>query len=131
MTACTGVSVNDGFFHASIPTLEFGGVGDSGSGSYRGKASFDCFTHRRAITTTPNWMEKLLDVRYPPYAGKMASLKKMTDLAPDFDRQGKLTRPSFVWLALFLGGRTMTSGLGRWAVLLLTLIGLRKFGLNA
>lgn len=25
------------FFHASIPTLAFGGVGDSGQGSYRGK----------------------------------------------------------------------------------------------
>merc|ERR1712000_683055 len=40
-----GASVNDAFFHGSIPTLAFGGVGDSGQGAYRGKASFDTFTH--------------------------------------------------------------------------------------
>lgn len=66
-----GASVNDAFFHGSIPTLAFGGVGDSGSGAYRGKASFDTFSHRRSVTNTPGWMEALLDVRYPPYAGKV------------------------------------------------------------
>ena len=40
-----GASVNDGFFHGAIPMLQFGGIGDSGSGTYRGKASFDCFVH--------------------------------------------------------------------------------------
>ena len=62
-TRSGGASVNDAIFHASIPTLEFGGVGESGQGSYRGRASFDCFTHRRSVVTTPNWMEKLLAVR--------------------------------------------------------------------
>ena len=66
-----GASVNDGFFHGSIPTLAFGGVGDSGQGAYRGKASYYCFTHQRSITVTPGWMEKLLSIRYPPYAGKV------------------------------------------------------------
>lgn len=67
-----GASINDAYFHGSIPTLAFGGVGDSGSGAYRGKASFDTFSHRRSITTTPSWMEGLLNVRYPPYAGKVS-----------------------------------------------------------
>jgi beta-apo-4'-carotenal oxygenase len=31
-----GASVNDSYFHGSIPKLAFGGVGDSGQGSYRG-----------------------------------------------------------------------------------------------
>lgn len=62
-TRSGGASVNDAFFHASIPTLEFGGVGESGQGSYRGRASFDCFTHRRSVITTPGWMEKLLAAR--------------------------------------------------------------------
>ncbi len=31
-TRSGGASVNDSFYHASIPTLAFGGVGDSGSG---------------------------------------------------------------------------------------------------
>lgn len=63
-TRSGGVSVNDAFFHASFPTLEFGGVGESGQGSYRGRASFDCFTHRRSVINTPGWMEKLLAARY-------------------------------------------------------------------
>ena len=63
-TRSGGATVNDAFFHASIPTLPFGGVGESGQGSYRGRASFDCFTHRRTVVETPGWMEGLLAVRY-------------------------------------------------------------------
>ena len=92
-----GASVNDAFMHGSLPTMSFGGVGDSGQGAYRGKASFDNFTHRRSVTTTPGWMEWLLDVRYPPYAGKLAKFRKMADLKPDFDRQGNSTG----WFAMF------------------------------
>lgn len=85
-----GASVNDGFFHGVIPTLAFGGVGESGTGSYRGKASFDCFVHERSITKTPNWMEKLLTVRYPPFNGtdKLQQFNKMSALMPNFDREG-------------------------------------------
>ena len=62
-TRSGGATINDGFFHASIPNLPFGGVGESGQGAYRGRASFECFTHRRTIVSTPAWMEKLLAVR--------------------------------------------------------------------
>ena len=92
-----GASVNDAFMHGALPTLAFGGVGDSGQGAYRGKASFDTFTHRRSVTTTPGWMESLLDVRYPPYDGKLAKFRKMADLKPDFDREGNTTG----WFAMF------------------------------
>jgi beta-apo-4'-carotenal oxygenase len=71
-----GVSINDAFFHGAIPTLQFGGVGDSGQGCYRGKASFDVFTHRRSIVKTPGWMEGFLAVRYPPYAGKVSHMRQ-------------------------------------------------------
>ena len=63
-TRSGGATVNDGFYHASIPTLPFGGVGESGQGAYRGRASFECFTHRRTVVETPGWMEGLLKVRY-------------------------------------------------------------------
>lgn len=63
-TRSGGATVNDAFFHASIPTLPFGGVGESGQGSYRGRASYETFTHRRSVVTTPAWMESLLGVRY-------------------------------------------------------------------
>lgn len=100
-TRSGGASVNDGFFHASIPTLAFGGVGDSGTGSYRGKASFDCFTHRRSITTTPAWIEGLLAVRYPPYTNeKLKKFRGMSELKPDFDRSGNPTGPGLLWWLL-------------------------------
>ena len=83
-----GASVNDGWIHCTVPTMAFGGIGDSGAGSYRGRASFECFTHRRAVTTTPRWAEGLLGIRYPPYRGKLSRFKGMTSLEPDFDREG-------------------------------------------
>ncbi|KAF2119445.1 Aldehyde/histidinol dehydrogenase [Lophiotrema nucula] len=99
-TRSGGASLNDGFFHASIPTLSFGGVGSSGQGAYRGKASFDVFTHRRSVTTTPSWMEGLLDVRYPPYsAAKQKKFAGMNELKPNFDREGR----TLGWGSWFLG----------------------------
>jgi beta-apo-4'-carotenal oxygenase len=77
-----GASVNDAFFHGSIPTIPFGGVGDSGQGAYRGKASFDTFSHRRTITTTPKWLEGLLNIRYPPYAGKVSVMFPVSHICP-------------------------------------------------
>lgn len=99
-TRSGGASLNDGFFHASIPTLAFGGVGTSGQGAYRGKASFDVFTHRRSVTTTPAWLEGLMDVRYPPYtAKKMKKFAGMNEMKPNFDRDG---RP-LGWGSWFMG----------------------------
>lgn len=108
-----GASINDAFFHGSIPTLAFGGVGDSGQGSYRGKASFDTFTHRRSVTTTPGWIEALINVRYPPYAGKLKLFRMTSELTPDFDREGRLKR-SMVWAFLTLGSEDFSGGIVRW-----------------
>ena len=113
-----GASVNDAFIHGAIPTLAFGGVGDSGQGSYRGQASFDCFSHRRSIATTPAWMEGLLSVRYPPYQGKLEKSRKMGLLKPDFDREGKANF-SLVNCILTLGAGSKSGGLFRYALVLL------------
>jgi len=97
--------------------MAFGGVGDSGQGAYRGKASFDVFTHRRSITTTPGWIEGMLSIRYPPYTdAKLKQLKKMQDAKPDFDRQGNSTG-GMVWWVLGLGGKSAVGAGTRWAVL--------------
>ena len=114
-----GASVNDGFYHGSIPTLAFGGVGDSGQGAYRGKASFDCFTHRRSVTTTPGWMEGLLAVRYPPSPGKVEKFRKMTLQHPNFDREGKV-KFSLINYILTLGAGSKTRGMIRYALVLLS-----------
>ncbi|KAL8699565.1 MAG: hypothetical protein Q9201_005932 [Fulgogasparrea decipioides] len=91
-----GASVNDSWVHGTVPTLAFGGVGESGSGAYRGRASFECFTHRKSYTTTPSWGERLLALRYPPYEGKLDIYQRITGAEPDFNRdgiqQGLLTR---------------------------------------
>ena len=110
-----GASVNDAYFHGSIPNLAFGGVGDSGTGAYRGKASFDCFTHRRSITTTPGWMESLIDVRYPPYKGKLEKFQKMTNAKPNFDREGRV-KFSLVSSLLTLGAGSVMGGVARYAI---------------
>ncbi|KAL9030883.1 MAG: hypothetical protein Q9196_001026 [Gyalolechia fulgens] len=115
-----GVSVNDAIFHGAIPTLPFGGVGDSGQGAYRGRSSFDCFSHRRSVTTTPGWMEGLLDVRYPPYEGKLAKFKKTSELKPNFDREGKV-KFNLVSYILSLGAGSKTGALVRYAMVILIL----------
>ncbi|KAL8951651.1 MAG: hypothetical protein Q9222_002379 [Ikaeria aurantiellina] len=129
-TQSGGVSVNDALFHGSLPTLPFGGVGDSGTGAYRGRSSFDCFSHRRSVTTTPGWMEGMLDVRYPPYEGKLAKFKKMNDMKPNFDREGRV-KFSLIAYILGLGANSMSGGIVRYAVVLLGMYSLQKSILGA
>lgn len=112
-TRSGGASVNDGFFHGIIPTLEFGGVGDSGTGSYRGKASFDEFVHRRAITHTPAWLERMLTVRYPPFStDKYKQFAKTGVQKPNFDREGN-EKVNFLWYILTFGTKSLSRGVLR------------------
>ena len=124
-----GATINDTFFHGAIPTIPFGGVGDSGHGAYRGKASFDTFTHRRTVVTTPSWMEKLLDIRYPPYAGKLPSYRLISKRRPNFDRQGNEFRGMQYWLGFVfqLGGKSKNGVLLRWVATVLLVITLKKY----
>ncbi|KAH0566514.1 hypothetical protein GP486_000095 [Trichoglossum hirsutum] len=113
-----GASINDSFFHGSIPTLPFGGVGSSGQGSYRGKASFDTFTHHRSVTHTPSWLEKLVAIRYPPYGEKLSRYRKLAAKKPNFDREGKINNHMLAWF-LTLGGEPGKSATARWLAILL------------
>jgi aldehyde dehydrogenase (NAD+) len=51
--------------HIANENLPFGGVGNSGLGTYHGRLSFDAFSHRRSVVTTPTWLD--LPMRYMPY----------------------------------------------------------------
>ncbi len=64
-TSSGGACINDTIMHIANERLPFGGVGNSGHGSYHGKRSFDAFTHYRAVVTTPTWLD--LPFRYMPY----------------------------------------------------------------
>ncbi|OIP75955.1 MAG: aldehyde dehydrogenase family protein [Oscillatoriales cyanobacterium CG2_30_44_21] len=69
-----GGCVNDTIMHLGNPELPFGGVGNSGMGSYHGKASFDVFTHRKSVLR--NSFRFDLQWRYPPYTMSLETLKK-------------------------------------------------------
>ncbi|KAI0811484.1 Aldehyde/histidinol dehydrogenase [Xylaria sp. FL0064] len=112
-----GASINDSYMHGSISTLPFGGVGESGTGAYHGRASFDCFTHRRTVVATPNWMDRLLRVRYSPYSeSNLKQFLWLNSRKPDFDRNGKQISGLgyWIWMVLGLGGPTAKGALIRW-----------------
>src|SRR5699024_2638 len=44
-----GGAINDAVYHLGNPHLPFGGVGQSGMGSYHGKFGFDTFSHQKSI----------------------------------------------------------------------------------
>jgi len=69
-----GGCINDTVIHLATPHMSFGGVGNSGMGSYHGKASFDTFTHYRSIVKKSTWMD--LPMRYFPYSEKNFRLLK-------------------------------------------------------
>lgn len=57
-----GMCVNDVILHVNNNDMPFGGVGQSGIGSYHGKYSFDTFSHTRATLINTNNL--LFDMRY-------------------------------------------------------------------
>lgn len=60
-----GGCINDTIIHLATSRMGFGGVGQSGMGSYHGKKSFDTFSHEKSIVNKHTWMD--LPVRYAPY----------------------------------------------------------------
>ncbi len=61
-----GGCINDTIIHLATSRLGFGGVGNSGMGSYHGKKSFDTFSHEKSIVDKSTWMD--LPMRYAPYS---------------------------------------------------------------
>jgi aldehyde dehydrogenase (NAD+) len=74
-TSSGGAVINHVWLHFGVPTLPFGGVGDSGMGAYHGRASFDTFTHRRSVLQKSLSMEPPL--MYPPYDGLKSKIVKI------------------------------------------------------
>lgn len=71
-----GGCINDTVAHLATKHMPFGGVGNSGMGSYHGKESFLTFSHKKSIMKKALWFD--LPVRYQPYRKlSLALLKKM------------------------------------------------------
>ena len=68
-----GGCVNNTLVHLGNVELPFGGVGNSGVGSYHGKYSFETFTRPKSVLQTVNWLDP--SVKYPPFKGKLKYLK--------------------------------------------------------
>ena len=75
-TSSGGACINDGLMHIANPNLPFGGVGQSGHGSYHGHESFLCFTHCKSVVISPTWID--LPFKYVPFKGFQWLKKFMT-----------------------------------------------------
>lgn len=70
-----GGCINDTIIHLATSRMGFGGVGNSGMGSYHGRKSFDTFSHEKSIVDKSTWMD--LPVRYMPYSPIKDKLLRM------------------------------------------------------
>jgi len=64
-----GGAVNNTVVHLSNPNLPFGGIGNSGMGSYHGEAGFRTFSHYKSLMKSATWFDPAQ--KYPPY-GRLA-----------------------------------------------------------
>ena len=63
-----GGCINDVVIHLATSAMGFGGVGESGMGTYHGKDGFDTFSHYKSIVEKKTWLD--LPMRYQPYKNK-------------------------------------------------------------
>ena len=73
---CGGLVVNDLMLHFLQEDLPFGGVGDSGMGSYHAEEGFRRFSHATAVFEQSRWVDLGWLLR-PPYGERIARLLKM------------------------------------------------------
>lgn len=59
-----GGCINDVLVHLANHRLPFGGVGQSGMGSYHGKDSFETFSRKKSVLKHATWLD--VPLRYPP-----------------------------------------------------------------
>lgn len=71
-TVSGGVTVNDTLMHIAHDNLPFGGVGESGWGSYHGEAGFLRFTQQKPVLVQSRWA--MGGLFYPPYGKRFAQV---------------------------------------------------------
>jgi aldehyde dehydrogenase (NAD+) len=77
-----GGCVNDCLLQFSNKRLPFGGVGESGIGSYHGKYGYQAFTHQKSIVKKMKWLD--VPVRYAPYDKKLKKFKWFIEMMSKF-----------------------------------------------
>jgi coniferyl-aldehyde dehydrogenase len=71
-TVSGGVTVNETLMHVAHENLPFGGVGESGWGSYHGEAGFLRLTQQKPVLVQSKWARG--DLFYPPYGRRFDSV---------------------------------------------------------
>ncbi|MBO4435049.1 MAG: aldehyde dehydrogenase family protein [Bacteroidales bacterium] len=79
-TTSGGACINDTIMHIANGHIPFGGVGNSGMGSYHSERSFLAFSHERAVVKTPTRID--LKFRYMPYK-LFGIIKKMLQMSAE------------------------------------------------
>lgn len=74
-TRSGGACINDVISHMIGTGLPFGGLGESGMGSYHGRAGFEAFTHPHAVLRRGLWFDP--PFRYPPQKLSLLWLKRL------------------------------------------------------
>lgn len=78
-----GGAINDTIMHITNSHLPFGGVGNSGIGSYHGEAGFKTFSHEKSVFEKPLWGEP--NIKFPPYSSnKLKWIKRLLKLNSSF-----------------------------------------------
>ena len=67
-----GGCINDVIIHLATSEMGFGGVGESGMGSYHGRRGFEAFSHTKSIVDKKTLID--LPMRYRPYGKRSESL---------------------------------------------------------
>ena len=70
-----GGCINDTIIHLATSNMPFGGVGESGMGSYHGRVGFETFSHYRSIVDKKTWMD--LPIRYQKYTRLKEKMMRM------------------------------------------------------
>ncbi len=75
-TTAGDTTINHVWMHLGVPEIPFGGVGESGTGAYHGRHSFETFSHRRGVLKKPTLPDPPL--MFPPYsARKLRWIKRL------------------------------------------------------
>ncbi|WP_338780733.1 aldehyde dehydrogenase [Metabacillus sp. FJAT-52054] len=70
-----GGCINDTLMHIATPYLPFGGVGESGMGSYHGKYSFETFSHAKSVLKQTTRFD--FSFRYPSAKNGLKLVKRL------------------------------------------------------
>ena len=74
-TSSGGMVINDCVLHHMNPNLPFGGINNSGVGSYHGKFGFDSFSHHKAVLKSSSISP--FKVMLPPYTKTKETLANL------------------------------------------------------